>query len=252
VRWRLDRDPAFGFRRLEKALLALRFYRRFPRRGGAWPKYEYLKPWIADLTPAVVIDIGVNIGQFLYLAHRLWPDAQIIGIEPAAAPLAKVRAALGDDPRVTLHQCAAGEKDGEATLHVTRDDQNSSLLPPTGSFSDERPGDRLVGAETVSLRRMDGLLEGVGGPFFVKIDVQGTELDVLKGFGDRLADIETLIVEAPFERAYQGASSFDDLYRFLTANGFFYAGPIGTLTSRTSGRVRQEDAVFVRADGGQI
>jgi hypothetical protein len=93
---------------------------------------------------------------------------------------------------------------------------------------------------------MDDILKDESGPVFVKIDVQGAEMDVLRGFGDRLADIETLIVEAPFEEAYDGAGGFDDIYRYLADRGMDYAGPLGTLTSKKTGGVRQEDAVFVK------
>lgn len=244
--FRLRSDPAFAFRRIEKLLLALRFFTRFPRTHGAWPKYEYLKPWIVEKRPATVIDVGVNIGQFLHLACRLWPNATIIGIEPAPDLFARMERIYADDRRVALHRCAAGAAGGEAAFHVTRNNQNSSLLPPSESFAADRTDDGVVATEIVAVRRMDALLDGAVGPFFAKIDVQGTELDILEGFGKRLSDIETLIVEAPFETAYDGAGTFDDLYRFLTGAGFDYAGPLGTLTSRATGRVRQEDAVYLR------
>ena len=244
--FRLSSDPSFGFRKIEKLLLAARFCLRFPRRHGAWPKYEYLKPWIVDQRPAAVIDIGVNIGQFFHLAHRLWPAAQLVGVEPTPALFDRMRAIYRGDDRVTLHRCAVGAEDGEAVFHVTRNHQNSSLLPPSDSFTADRPEDGVVATETVALHRMETLLEGVKGPWLVKIDVQGVELDVLKGFGARLGDIGMLIVEAPFETAYDGAGSFDDIYRFLVDRGFDYAGPLGTLTSKATGRVRQEDAVYVR------
>ena len=245
--WAPDRDPSASFRRLEKLLLMLRFFPRFPRQAGAWPKYEYLKPWIAALDPAAVIDVGANAGQFCYLARRLWPDARIVAIEPSQRLCRRLRAGCGGDSRVRIECCAASDRDGEATLFVTRDDQNSSLLPPSAEFAAERPGDGLAGEETVATRRLDGLLDGVRGPLFLKVDVQGAELAVLRGAGDRLDDAITLIVEAPFERAYDGASDFAAIYEFLTGRGFVYEGSLTQLASRRTGRVRQEDAVFTRA-----
>jgi FkbM family methyltransferase len=251
VTWRLDSDPAFPLRRLEKLLLMLRFFPRFPRRAGAWPKYEYLKPWIAALEPAAVVDVGANAGQFLHLARRLWPAARIVAIEPSDSLCDRLRAACDGDPRVRIECCAASDRDGEATLYVTRDDQNSSLLRPSANFAIERPGDGLLREATVPTRRLDGLLGGIAGPLFVKIDVQGAELAVLRGAGARLDDVVALIVETPFERAYDGASDFAAIYEFLTGRGFVYEGSLGCLTSRRTGRVWQEDAVFVRAPSGR-
>lgn len=245
--WSLTSDPAHGFRTLEKALLMLRFFTRFPRQNGAWPKYEYLKPWIAALAPATIVDVGANKGQFLILARRLWPSAALVAIEPNTALYDGLRSCFAADSRARIHCCAAGSSSGEETLHITRDHQNSSLLSPSEDFGADRPDDGVLRTEPVTVARLDELLHGVAGPLFVKIDVQGTELAVLQGLGDRLADVMAFIVETPFERAYEGASDFHGIYCFLREHGFAYEGALGTLTSRRTGRVRQQDAVFIRA-----
>ena len=247
--FRLTSDPSENLRRIEKILLMLRYVWRFPRVRGAWPKYEFLKPWLADLRPATVVDVGVNHGQFLHLARRLWPDAQIVGIEPNAGLAGKIAAIYHGDEKVRIEACAVADRDGEIGLHVTRDDQSSSIHAPAASYADDRPGDRVERIETVPLRRLDALLDGCAGPMLVKIDVQGAELEVLRGMGARLADAEVLIVESPFERDYEGGSGFDDIYAFLTAHGFAYEGAIGQLVSKRTGRVRQEDSIYVRRKG---
>ncbi len=247
--FRLDTDPTEALRKVEKILLMLRFFRRFPYVSGAWPKYEYLKPWIVDLRPATVVDVGVNHGQFLHLATRLWPGSRFLGIEPNAAIAAKIAKIYARDARVRIEACAVGDRDGTAELYLARDDQSSSIHPPAENYYDDRAGDAIVGTETVALRRMDALLDGFAGPMFAKIDVQGAELEVLEGFGGRLADVAALVVEAPFEHAYVGAAGFDEIHAFLTAKGFSYEGSISQLTSKRTGRVRQQDAVFVRKGG---
>ena len=244
--FRLNADPFFGFRKFEKLMLAVPLFWRFPRSHGAWPKYEYLKPWIVDQCPMAVIDVGINIGQFLYFVYRLWPDVKIIGIEPTADLADKMPFLYKDDTRVVVGASAASDHAGEATFHITRNSQNSSLLGPSDRFVADRPDDGLLRTETVQLRRMDDILKDETGPFFVKTVVQGAEMDVLRGFGDRLADIETLIVEAPFEEAYDVDGGFDNIYLYLADRGMDDAGPLGTLTSKKIGRVRQEDAVFVK------
>ena len=80
----------------------------------------------------------------------------------------------------------------------------------------------------------------------VKIDVQGVEFEVLQGAGERLDDVSAIIIESPFEVSYYGAAGFDEIYRFLTAWGFAYEGALGQLNSKPTGRVRQEDSIYVR------
>ena len=70
---RLSSDPTESIRRIEKILLMLRYVWRFPRVHGGWPKYEYLKPWLTETPFATVVYVGVNHGQFLHMARRVWP-----------------------------------------------------------------------------------------------------------------------------------------------------------------------------------
>ena len=244
--FRLRSDPSERIRKIEKIFLMLRFVWRFPRVKGAWPKYEYIKPWLAELAPATVVDIGVNHGQFLHLASRLWPDADIIGVEPNAALAEKSNRYYVGNPRVHVESCAVGAENGNIALFVTANDQNSSIHEPTAAFHDDRTADGVVRTEPVALRRLDGLLDGAKGPMLVKIDVQGAELEVLQGAGDRLDDASVIIIESPFEVSYDGAAGFDEIYRFLTARGFAYEGALGQLNSKHTGLVRQEHSIYVR------
>ena len=244
--FRLTSDPSERIRKIEKLLLMMRFVWRFPRVKGAWPKYEYIKPWLADLAPATVVDIGVNHGQFLHLASRLWPGADIIGVEPNAALAEKANGIYAGNSRVRVEACAVGAEDGTIDLFVTANDQNSSIHKPTAAFHDDRSNDGGVRTDPVKLARLDGLLDGAKGPMLLKIDVQGAELEVLQGAGDRLDDVTVIIIESPFEVSYDGAAGFDEIYRFLTARGFAYEGALGQLNSKHTGRVRQEDSIYVR------
>lgn len=244
--FRLTSDPSERIRKIEKILLMLRFVWRFPRVKGAWPKYEYIKPWLAELNPATVVDIGVNHGQFLHLASRLWIASDIVGVEPNATLAEKANTHYAGNPRIRVESCAVGAENGTIDLFVTANDQNSSIHKPTDAFHDDRTADGVVRTEPVALKRLDTLLDGVKGPMLMKIDVQGAELEVLQGAGDRLEDVSAIIIESPFEESYDGAAGFDEIYRFLTARGFAYEGALGQLTSKHTGRVRQEDSIYVR------
>ena len=243
---RLTSDPGEHIRKIEKILLMLRFGWKFPRVKGGWPKYEYLKPWFTDLRPATVVDVGVNHGQFLHLARRLWPEAAIVGIEPNAALAEKISGLTAGAGRIRIEACAVGAEDGEIEFFVTENDQNSSTHRPSDAFHDDRDNDGVVRTDTVPLKRLDSVLDGCTGHMVLKIDVQGAELDVLQGAGDRLDDVAVIIIESPFEKAYDGAAGFDEIYRFLTGRGFAYEGAMGQLNSKKTGRVRQEDSIYVR------
>jgi len=132
---------------------------------GAWPKYEYLKPWIIDQRPTTAIDVGINTGQFLHLADRLWPEAKIIGVEPTADLANKMVGLYQVDARAVVKPRAKSDHAGETIFHITKNSQNSSLLEPSASFFADRPDDGLLRTKTVKLRRMDDILKDEAGPF---------------------------------------------------------------------------------------
>ena len=100
---------------------------------GAWPKYEYLKPWIIDQRPTTAIDVGINTGQFLHLAYRLWPEAKIIGVEPTADLVNKMVVLYQVDARAVVEACAKSNHAGKPIFYITKNSQNSSLLEPAPS-----------------------------------------------------------------------------------------------------------------------
>lgn len=59
-------------------------------------------------------------------------------------------------------------------------------------------------------------------PTLIAMDVQGAELAVLKGFGKKLRDIEIIILETSFTKNYLGGSTFREIDKFLSRNGFYF------------------------------
>ena len=88
------------------------------------------------------------------------------------------------------------------------------------------------------MKHLDTVLEGDTEPMPVKIDVQGAELEVLRGARERLEDVAVIIIESSFEAAYDVAAGFDEIYRILMVRGFVYEGALGQLKSKHTGRVR--------------
>ncbi len=103
---------------------------------------------------------------------------------------------------------------GDATLYLTNEPGGSSLLKPINS------GD-VVRTKTVSTIRADMLnTEKAIRPEVVKLDIQGSELAALRGFGELLADVVCLEIEVSFARTYESQPLCDDIAAFLMTRGF--------------------------------
>lgn len=155
----------------------------------------------------VILDVGANSGEFgLELAKRNG-EARVYLVEPQADMAAGLResvAALGL-PHVVVHEIAIAEEEGEATLGVShRGDRGvSSLLPFDAGHLARDPywslREDLVfeSEEAVRCVTLDNFLKEIGRPRvdFIKIDVQGLDLAVLRSAGPALDAIEAGMLE---------------------------------------------------------
>jgi FkbM family methyltransferase len=124
----------------------------------------------------VVYDIGSNVGFFTVLTARLvGPAGAVIAFEPLpeTAKAARRNADLNGFTYVTVLTVAAGRRAGAAKLELREESTWARL-------ADETTTGPTVDVEVVAI---DDLVDAskVRPPDFVKIDVEGAELDVIEG-----------------------------------------------------------------------
>src|SRR5690242_10115416 len=78
---------------------------------------------------ATVIDVGAHKGQFALLARHRFPAASIHCFEPLPEPRTRLTRLFGGDAGVRIHPVAASNEPGAASMHVSKLDDSSSLLP---------------------------------------------------------------------------------------------------------------------------
>ena len=111
-------------------------------------------------------------------------------------------------------------------FHVSRKSDSSSLLPPGKLQEEIFPGTGEIGTEAVHVVRLDDAI-GVAElprPILFKIDVQGLELDVLKGAEASLGGIDHLYVEVSFVPLYTGQAVAHEIVDWLAQRGFRLSG----------------------------
>jgi FkbM family methyltransferase len=167
--------------------------------------------------PDVVIDIGVADGTpDLYAA---FPDAEYILVEPLAEFAPQLTELLRTELRGELHQTALGSTIGEVELHVNRSNllQTSSRTVLIGE-SDQSD----LESRTVPLTTLDTLLADRAdfGEMVVKIDVEGNEIEVLRGAERVLGAAKYVIAEVGFRERHDGAAAFPEIHEVLSAKNF--------------------------------
>lgn len=117
---------------------------------------------------------------------------------------------------------AAGARDAEAQLHCVADTRLSSLLP----ISEASLEGRVTGCVAVPLRTLDSVVDELRGSWspgelnVMWVNVQGTELDVLRGAAALLAQLELVAVELSYERRYQDECTPAQVDACLRSHGF--------------------------------
>lgn len=155
---------------------ARRIFRRFSpevrkqRRGDLELYRQFIRP--RDL----VFDIGANMGQKADIFLAL--GAKTVSVEPNPNCWPIIKAEFGSNPNFSLVRKAISSETGEATLTFAHTASTASLNPKWGALNySDAPLESCV-VETTTL---DDLIQEHGVPSFCKIDVEGLELEVVKG-----------------------------------------------------------------------
>ena len=186
------------------------------------------------------IDVGSNKGLFLYMASRITKPALIYGFEPNPILYKKIRNVF---KKVSLLNCALSAKSGTATLSVP-----FTNAQPDDSLASISQGQQAGSAHNfeVELKKLDDFkLQSATG--LIKIDVEGHELDVIKG-AEQLIKKEkpVLIVEIEQRHHRQPVKEIvDDLCEVFGYDAYYFLPKDNRLVSFSAEpKVYQESGDF--------
>lgn len=192
-----------------------------------------------------VVDVGANVGQWSTMFLDLVAPERLIIIEPEPKAFAVLWQTFGGNNGIELHNVAIGGCAGRAKLKVTRDSTGASLLNPRLEMRALIGSNWTVESEIeVEVATLDRLLEKEPAISLLKIDVQGSEREVLAGAKETLAKTKFILTELNYMPQYEGGSWFADVHQILTRDhGFYLANASRPLV--LNGRASMCDGLYV-------
>ncbi len=171
----------------------------------------------------VIVDVGCRWG-FSDNWKSLAPAVELYGFDPDEEECNRIRS-LNTDPHFHIIPKALGRHCGSQTLYLTSELACSSIYPPhpvSTEIFPELSCARQVATSQIDLITLDHWAAEANVPSidFLKLDVQGAELDVLMGGENSLKNVRALEIEVEFNPLYLGQPLFGDVDRFMREKGF--------------------------------
>lgn len=213
--------------------------------GGAAASGFLIKSHFPGFAPAVVFDVGANVGRSALAFITAFPQTTVYAFEPVTSVYETLEAAIAGRPRVRAFNVALGRRSGAA--HVTmRPASTSNRVIESPNLFERRKTEKVAMTSGDEFCAEHGI-EHIG---FLKVDAEGHDLDVLIGFQRMLTaqHVDLLEAEVGMNRDNRRHVPFEAVKAFLEPIGYhlFHIHDLA-MDTPLSGRavLRRVNAMFV-------
>ena len=164
-----------------------------------------------------VIHIGAHFGEENNLYEKLQIKERIF-FEPLVKNFQVLQNNVIGFP---IHKLALGNENRKIKMFLesANKGQSCSILKPK-KHKEQYPHIIFEGEEEVDMIRLDDFSGDTKNFNFINIDVQGYELEVLKGAEKTLENTNVVVTEILREELYQGCVMYQELEAWLNQKGF--------------------------------
>ena len=183
--------------------------------------------------------MGAYRGEFAALCFQLWPQTAVTCFEVLPEPSRDILKLAEANQNLQLVPCLLGAKNQEQVEFNLAETASSVLAE-----HDQAHANRA----TFPMRTLDAVVEReLGGrvPEFLKIDVQGYELEVLKGATQSLPAVEVVLAEVNFLEIYEGVPLLGEFMAWMNDRGWVPYDICGLIRRPLDRALWQADMIFV-------
>ena len=214
-----------------------------------WPLFPVEDPFpalaaLAGSASPLVVDGGANKGRTVARLLELLPQCSLVAYEPLPRLARKLGKRFRDDARVRLREAALGSAPARLAINELESATCSSLLEPKAIL--QKHPDKPMGVARrveVEVVRLDQDLRET--PQLIKLDLQGYELEALRGAEGLLGGVRGVLCEVSFAGMYKGQPLAGELMAWMEARGFRVRGLYRPWFDE-DGNLSAADALFER------
>lgn len=225
-------------------LTGTRIFRRIPRGIDVFNDVAESLP---DYHMNTIFDVGANVGKAAASYAVLFPASRIFCFEPATETYRQLEHNMQNRKQVCCFQLAMGAFPGKGTMLLERNSTMSCLVDEKTASLDNRS----IRTEQVEILTIEEFckVKGIGHIGYLKIDVEGGDLDVLKGTENMLIaqKIDFVEVEAGMNPQNERHVPFGVLKTYLEGKGYFIFGIYEQINEwpTKEAHLRRVNAVFI-------
>ena len=194
----------------------------------------------------IILDIGGADGMTAIKFNNEFKNSSVFVFEPLKDNIEVLKKNIASFSRIKLFPVALGSEKKQGQINITKRITSSSLLNiNTDEFKDDYMSSQLVpgNIENINIDTIDNLVGNNEHVTIMKLDVQGYELEVLKGAVNTLKNTDLIMVELQNHKMYKNAPMYYDLDAFLRENGFELLQNIPSL--RDNHKQLEWDAIYI-------
>lgn len=193
----------------------------------------------------VIVDVGGAAGEVALIFAGSFPAARVYSFEPVSGTYKKLVAAVRGHKNITPVNKGLGSTPSTAEIHVAQRVTSSSLLPPKEKIDDPFLAASLkqTAMERITISTLDRELPNEVPVSILKMDVQGYELEVLKGAVQTLKRTSLVVLELMNHDFYTSAPRYYQVDEFLRQQGFSLFDMVPSI--RNESRLYEWDAIYL-------
>jgi FkbM family methyltransferase len=214
--------------------------------------FETIDVLLKFIQPKCLCDIGANAGNWTYVLSQMSPTLEhVVFFEPQSQYQEKLQSLPLPGVTKVVYQCGLGER--EDKLLIKGGTSSASFLDPEkqNKYFPNSISQNQQDQEEVEIRILDAIYasDDLPIPDVIKLDVQGFELEVLKGSMNLLKKSKYLVIELSFRQFYREQPYLWEIIKLLEENKYIMVGKgFEWRYHENPSEILQMDAIFKNTD----